>query len=80
MLELQERTEEAIMSFVPHIAKLNLEGVQRALADCTGLRALANNALRDNPPPLLVIGRLATKNGTPRRLWTLLGFEFVMIP
>ena len=65
MLELQERTEEAIMSFVAHFSEVNLETMQRALADCTGLRrALANNALRDKPPMLLAIGWLASKNGT----------------
>ena len=65
MLELQKRTEEAIKSFVPRISKVNLETIRRALADCTGLTALANNALRDKPLALLVIGWLATKYSTP---------------
>ena len=60
MLGLQQRTEEIIKSFVPHITKVNLEIIRRALADCTGLTTLTNNALRDKPLALLVIGRLAT--------------------
>lgn len=50
MLELQKRTEEAIKSFVPHISEVNLETIQRALADCTGLRALTNTALKRQAP------------------------------
>ena len=63
--ERGQKRPSSLLYFISQ--KFNQETTRRALADCTGLRALANNALRDKALPLLVIGWLATSNGTPRR-------------